>query len=80
MNGKAVAYRLSKVSLNALTRIVNDELKAENVIINRSLPPCPSLHTNTMLSMCPGSVQTDMNPNGPKTADQGTKNNNLIVK
>lgn len=35
MNGKHVAYRLSKVSLNAITRIVADEYKASNILVNR---------------------------------------------
>jgi NAD(P)-dependent dehydrogenase (short-subunit alcohol dehydrogenase family) len=34
MNGGMPAYRMSKVSLNALTRILADELKNTNVLIN----------------------------------------------
>lgn len=45
MNGTAVPYRLSKVSLNALTRIVGEEVKSFNIHVN---------------SMCPGFVDTDM--------------------
>jgi len=45
MNGKHVAYRFSKVCLNALTRIINDEFKSYNILVN---------------SMCPGFVKTDM--------------------
>lgn len=45
MNGGRPAYRLSKVSLNALTRIFADELKGKNVLIN---------------SVCPGWVKTRM--------------------
>lgn len=45
MNGGKPAYRLSKVSLNALTRIFADELKGTNVLVN---------------SVCPGWVKTRM--------------------
>jgi len=45
MNGKHVAYRFSKVAINALTRIINDEYKDKNILAN---------------SMCPGFVKTDM--------------------
>ena len=45
MNGGCPAYRISKTSVNALTRILADELKDENILVN---------------SMCPGWVKTDM--------------------
>jgi NAD(P)-dependent dehydrogenase (short-subunit alcohol dehydrogenase family) len=45
MGGGYAAYRLSKVSLNALTRIVAAELQGQDILIN---------------SMCPGWVRTDM--------------------
>ena len=45
MNGGCPAYRISKTSINALTRILADELKDENILVN---------------SMCPGWVKTDM--------------------
>ncbi len=45
MKGGFSAYRISKTSLNALTRIFNDELKDCNILVN---------------SMCPGWVKTDM--------------------
>ena len=45
MNGCCPGYRLSKVSLNALTRIFADELKDTEVKVN---------------SVCPGWVRTDM--------------------
>jgi len=45
MNGGCPAYRISKTSLNALTCILADELKEENILVN---------------SMCPGWVKTDM--------------------
>lgn len=45
MNGGCPGYRTSKTALNALTRLLADELKGSNVLIN---------------SMCPGWVKTDM--------------------
>lgn len=45
MNGFWPGYRLSKTALNALTRILADELKGTNVKVN---------------SVCPGWVRTDM--------------------
>jgi len=45
MNGGWPGYRLSKVALNALTRILADELSGTNILVN---------------SVCPGWVQTDM--------------------
>ena len=51
------AYRISKTALNALTRILNAELKPDNVAVN---------------SMCPGWVRTDMGgENAPRTVVQG---------
>jgi len=57
MNGKHVSYRFSKVSLNALTRIVSDETKEFNILVN---------------VYCPGFVQTDMTRGTPakKTPDE----------
>lgn len=45
MNGCYPAYRVSKTSINALTRIISEELKEFNILVN---------------SMCPGWVKTDM--------------------
>lgn len=45
MNGGWPGYRISKVALNAVTKIFSDELKGTNVLVN---------------SVCPGWVQTDM--------------------
>lgn len=45
MEGGSLAYRLSKTSLNALTRILSIELKDRGIKIN---------------AICPGWVQTDM--------------------
>jgi NAD(P)-dependent dehydrogenase (short-subunit alcohol dehydrogenase family) len=49
MNGCCPAYRHSKTALNALTRIMADELKDTNIKVN---------------SMCPGWVKTDMGGSG----------------
>lgn len=43
MNGKHIGYRFSKVSLNCLTRVINDEMKDVNILCN---------------TMCPGFVKT----------------------
>lgn len=45
MNGRSPAYRLSKAALNALTRILADELRGMNILVN---------------SVDPGWVKTDM--------------------
>ena len=45
MNGHCPAYRVSKTSINALTRILADELKGNNILVN---------------SLCPGWVKTQM--------------------
>jgi NAD(P)-dependent dehydrogenase (short-subunit alcohol dehydrogenase family) len=45
MNGFCPAYRLSKTALNAVTRILADELQGTDIKIN---------------SVCPGWVRTDM--------------------
>lgn len=59
MSGSYPAYRLSKTSLNALTRIIADELKGTNILIN---------------SVCPGWVKTDMGgPGAPRTPEQGAE-------
>ena len=49
MNGGYPGYRISKTSLNVVTRILNDELSDENILVN---------------SMCPGWVKTDMGGSG----------------
>ncbi len=57
MNGGSPAYRVSKTALNALTRILADELKGTNIQVN---------------SVCPGWVKTDMGgPGAPRTPEQG---------
>ena len=45
MNGGYPGYRMSKTALNALTRILADELKGENIKVN---------------AVCPGWVRTQM--------------------
>lgn len=57
MTGDSPAYRISKTSLNALTRILADELKSTGIVVN---------------SICPGWVKTDMGgANAPRTPEQG---------
>jgi NAD(P)-dependent dehydrogenase (short-subunit alcohol dehydrogenase family) len=59
MTGGWLAYRISKTSLNALTRILADELKVTGVRVN---------------SVCPGWVKTDMGgPNAERTPQQGAE-------
>ena len=57
MNGGCPAYRISKTSLNALTRILADELREDNICVN---------------SMCPGWVKTDMGgPGATRSVEEG---------
>lgn len=57
MGSSALGYRLSKVGLNALTRILSNECKSYSILIN---------------CMCPGWVHTDMGgPNAPRTLEEG---------
>jgi NAD(P)-dependent dehydrogenase (short-subunit alcohol dehydrogenase family) len=56
MGGHLPAYRLSKVSLNALTRILAAELAADRVLVN---------------AVCPGWVATDMGGPGGRPVAQG---------
>ncbi|MCR4336853.1 MAG: SDR family oxidoreductase [Candidatus Omnitrophica bacterium] len=57
MNGGYPAYRISKTAINTVTRIVNDELQGENILIN---------------SMCPGWVKTRMGGAGAtRSVEQG---------
>lgn len=59
MNGCCPGYRLSKVALNAVTRIIADELQGTNIKIN---------------SVCPGWVRTDMGgSNATLTVEEGAK-------
>jgi NAD(P)-dependent dehydrogenase (short-subunit alcohol dehydrogenase family) len=45
MNGGMPAYRISKTALNAVTRVINDEVRDSGILVN---------------SVCPGWVRTDM--------------------
>ncbi|MFY9825371.1 MAG: SDR family oxidoreductase [Thermoanaerobaculia bacterium] len=57
MSGGYAAYRVSKSSLNALTRILADELRGTNVLVNAA---------------CPGWVQTEMGgPRAPRPVKDG---------
>ena len=57
MAGGYAAYRISKTGLNALTRIVADELRGTNILVN---------------AMCPGWVKTEMGgPNAPVPVERG---------
>ena len=57
LGGNSAAYRLSKVMLNAMTRIMADEVKEQNIKIN---------------TMDPGWVRTDMGgPSAPRSLEQG---------
>ena len=57
MAGGYPAYRISKASMNALTRILADELRGTNILVN---------------AMCPGWVQTDMGgPRATVPVDKG---------
>lgn len=57
MDGYTAAYRISKLALNALTRIIASEITGHNIKIN---------------SMCPGWVHTAMGgPAAPKSPTAG---------
>lgn len=57
MRGRPAAYRLSKAALNALTRIVANEVRSHNIKVN---------------AVNPGWVQTDMGgSSAPRSVQQG---------
>ncbi len=57
MTGGTLAYRLSKVSLNAITRILADETRGSGILIN---------------AMCPGWVRTEMGGrHAPRSVEEG---------
>jgi NAD(P)-dependent dehydrogenase (short-subunit alcohol dehydrogenase family) len=51
-------YRISKTALNVVTKLLANELLHMNITVN---------------SMCPGNVQTDMNPIGVRTLEEGAE-------
>ena len=56
MGGGSPAYRVSKTALNALTRILSNELRGDGILVN---------------SVCPGWVATDMGGPGGRPVEQG---------
>ncbi|HSK75981.1 MAG TPA: SDR family oxidoreductase [Thermoanaerobaculia bacterium] len=57
MAGGYPAYRVSKLAVNGLTRILADELRGTGILVN---------------TVCPGWVQTDMGgPNAPVPVEKG---------
>lgn len=57
MGGGTLAYRVSKVSLNAITRILADEVRGSGILIN---------------AMCPGWVRTEMGGrHAPRSVEEG---------
>ena len=56
MGGGAPAYNLSKVGLNALTRMLAKELKSSRILVN---------------AVCPGWVATDMGGSGGRPVEDG---------
>ena len=59
MTGGAAAYKVSKAALNALTRIVADEVRPANIKVN---------------AVCPGWVRTKMGgPGAPRSPEQAAE-------
>lgn len=59
MNGHWAAYRTSKTALNALTRILADELQGSGILVN---------------AVCPGWVKTDMGgASATRTVERGAE-------
>lgn len=56
MSGGTPAYGVSKAALNAVTRKLADELRAEGILVN---------------CVCPGWIATDMGGPGGDPVDQG---------
>jgi NAD(P)-dependent dehydrogenase (short-subunit alcohol dehydrogenase family) len=56
MGGGSPAYRVSKTALNALTRILSNELRRDGILVN---------------SVCPGWVATDMGGAGGRPVADG---------
>jgi NAD(P)-dependent dehydrogenase (short-subunit alcohol dehydrogenase family) len=58
MGGGTPAYSLSKAALNALTRMLADELRDDGILVN---------------SICPGWVATDMGGAGGRPVADGAR-------
>ncbi len=59
MNGGWPAYRISKTSINVVTRVFSQEMAGTNVLVN---------------SVCPGWVKTDMGgPEAERTLEEGAE-------
>lgn len=59
MGGDAPAYSVSKAALNALTRLLSDDLRADRILVN---------------SVCPGWVATEMGgPQAPRNVEEGAR-------
>jgi NAD(P)-dependent dehydrogenase (short-subunit alcohol dehydrogenase family) len=56
MGSGSPAYSVSKAALNALTRVLADELHSDGVLVN---------------SVCPGWVATDMGGAGGRPVEEG---------
>jgi NAD(P)-dependent dehydrogenase (short-subunit alcohol dehydrogenase family) len=56
MRGGTPAYRVSKAALNALTRVLAAELRADGILVN---------------AVCPGWVATDMGGGGGRPVEEG---------
>jgi NAD(P)-dependent dehydrogenase (short-subunit alcohol dehydrogenase family) len=57
MGGETPAYSVSKAALNALTRMLADELRSSGILVN---------------SVCPGWVATEMGgPQAPRSIEEG---------
>jgi NAD(P)-dependent dehydrogenase (short-subunit alcohol dehydrogenase family) len=56
MGGETPAYSMSKVALNALTRMFASELRSDGILVN---------------SVCPGWIATDMGGTGGGPVDKG---------
>jgi NAD(P)-dependent dehydrogenase (short-subunit alcohol dehydrogenase family) len=57
MNGGSPGYRISKAGLNALTKLLSDELADSHIKVN---------------AVCPGHVKTDMGgPHASRTVEEG---------
>eukprot|EP01116_Phalansterium_solitarium_P008483 TRINITY_DN22385_c0_g1_i1.p1 TRINITY_DN22385_c0_g1~~TRINITY_DN22385_c0_g1_i1.p1 ORF type:complete len:261 (-),score=54.97 TRINITY_DN22385_c0_g1_i1:154-936(-) len=65
MGGGFASYRLSKAALNALTRILDAELRGTNVLVN---------------SACPGFVRTDMTAPRAPAGDPDARPNPAIAR